>query len=111
MRMTWFSTKDIDEFADSLVADMVRRFPPSGVATTERKAKEKLRKTHDVIFARVEAFALSTDLNLYRTAHLGNRVKWSLSEAGYTPPFVHAFTHELVTVTTLASKARKKKAS
>ena len=107
MRLNWFRTKDIDEFADSLVADMVRRFPPAGVEASARKANAKLRKTHQAIFARVEAFATAVDLNLYRTARLGNRVKWSLTEAGYQKAFVDAFTHELVTLSTLASRGRK----
>lgn len=109
MALKWFRTKDIDDFADSLVADMVRRFPPAGVDMTERKAIERLQKTHRAIFSRVEAFAMSTDLNVYRTARLGNRVKWSLADAGYRKPFIDAFTHELVTVGTIAAKARRKK--
>lgn len=109
MNLKWFKTGDVDEFADAIVADMVRRFPPHGVETTARKANAKLRKTHQAIFARAQAFALSTDLNVYRTARLGNRVKWSLAEAGYVEAFVEAFTHELVTVVTLAGRVRRKK--
>src|SRR3972149_11952954 len=108
MILKWFRTKDVDDFPDSLVADMLRRFPPAGVEATERKANEKLQKTHRAIFSRVEAFAKSTDLNVYRTARLGNRVKWSLAEASYRKPFADAFTHELVALSTIAAKAKRK---
>lgn len=106
MLLNWFKSDDVDEFADSIVADLQRRFPPSGLDAGAKKAPERMQKTHQAIFARIEAFARSADLNLYRKARLGNRVKWALTEAGYTKPFVDAFTHELVTVVTLAAANR-----
>jgi len=104
----WFNCKDVDEFADTIVADLVKRFPPSGVGVPARKAAERLKKTHDSIFVRIEAFARSQQLNLYKKAHLGNRVKWALKEAGYPGEFVDALTYELVTVVTLVSGRRNK---
>lgn len=106
MLLNWFKSDDVDEFADSIVADLQRRFPPLGLDLSEKKAIERVQKTHQLIFARIEAFARSAELNLYRKARLGNRVKWALTEAGYARPFVDAFTHELVTVVTLASAKR-----
>src|SRR6185436_10361759 len=41
----WFKVKEVDEFADSIVADLVKRFPPSQVESPGKKAAEKLRKT------------------------------------------------------------------
>jgi len=104
----WFNCKEVDEFADAIVADLVKRYPPSGVDAPAKKAAERLRKTHDVIFRRVETFARSQPLNLYKKAHLGNRVKWALREAGYPEDFVSSLTHELVTVVTLVSRGGKK---
>lgn len=103
MLLKWVETKDVDEFAASVVAELARRFPSSGVDPNARKATERIYKTHRAVFDRVEAFARSADLNLYRKARLGNRVKWALAEAGYTKFFVEAFTHELLTVVTLAA--------
>jgi hypothetical protein len=99
----WFNCKEVDEFADAIVADLVKRFPPSGVDAPAKKAAERLKKTHDVIFGRVDRFARSRPLNLYKKAHLGNRVKWALKEAGYPDDFVDTLTYELVTVVTLVS--------
>ncbi len=104
----WFDCKEADEFADTIVADLVKRFPPSDVGVPARKAAERLKRTHDTIFARIEAFARSQQLNLYKKAHLGNRVKWALKEAGYPEEFVDALTYELVTVVTLVSGRRGK---
>lgn len=111
MFLDWFNTKEVDEFADSLVADLLRRIPPSAVDSPARKTAERLRKTHDVIFARVEKFARTQRLNLYKKARLGNRIKWALKDAGYSAEFADSLTFELVTLTTLVSRGRKNPAS
>lgn len=102
--LSWFDCKAVDEFADGVVADLTKRVPPSSVGSPAKKAVQRLRSTHDMIFARANAFARSQRLNLYKKAHLGNRVKWALKEAGYPQEFIDALTYELVTVVTLASK-------
>jgi hypothetical protein len=107
MFLDWFNTKEVDEFADAIVADLVRRLPPSGADSKAKKAGERLRKTHDAIFARVEKFARSRSLNLYKKARLGNRIKWALKDAGYPAEFADSLTFELVTVITLVSRGRK----
>jgi hypothetical protein len=107
MFVDWFNTKEVDEFADSIVADLVRRLPPSGADSRAKKTAERLRKTHDVIFARVDKFARSRSLNLYKKARLGNRIKWSLKEAGYPAEFADSLTFELVKIVTLVSRGRK----
>lgn len=109
MLRNWFKSKDVDEFADSIVADLARRFPPAGIDLSTKKAPERMQKMHGAIFSRVEAFARSTHLNLYRTARLGNRVKWSLMDAGYPKSFVDTFTHELVAVLTVCTRTKKVK--
>jgi hypothetical protein len=100
----WFNCKEVDEFADSIVADLMKRIPPEGVELPGKKAAEKLRRTHDVIFRRVEIFARAQKLNLYKKAHMGNRFKWALKEAGYPGGFIDTLTYELVTVVTLVSR-------
>jgi hypothetical protein len=104
----WFNVKEVDEFADSIVADLVKRIPPAKidlkVDEAGKKAVEKLRKAHDSIFKRVEVFARSHALNVYKKAHMGNRIKWALNEAGYPSGFVDTLTMELLTVVTFASR-------
>jgi hypothetical protein len=107
----WFNCSEVDAFVDTIVVDLSKRFPPSGVELPVKKAIERLRRTQDVILRRVETFAATHALNLYKKAHLGNRFKWSLKEAGYPAEFVDALTYELVTVVALASRRRGPAAS
>ena len=100
----WFNCKDVDELVDSIVADLVKRFPPGGLDIPAEKAAKRLRGVHNVAFNRVEAFARSRRLNLYKKAHLGNRLKWSLREAGYPGDFADALTSEFVTLVALPRK-------
>ena len=101
--MGWFDTKEVDEVADAIVSDLVARMPP-GQGPHTRKTADRLRQTHDVIFARLGQFASTRKLNIYKKARLGNRVRWALREAGYAPEFTDALSYELVTVATLASR-------
>ena len=111
----WFNVREVDEFADSVIADLVKRMPPAKlevrVDATGKKAAEKLRKAHDSIFKRIEVFAGTHNLNVYKKARLANRIKWALTEAGYPSGFVDTLTVELVNVVTYASLARKQTAS
>lgn len=107
MFRSWFDCKEVDAFVDGIVAELSRRFPPSGVELPAKKAIERLRRTNESILRQVETFSLTHALNLYKKAHLGNRFKWALKEAGYPGEFVDALTYELVTVVALASRRRK----
>jgi len=104
----WFDCTAVDEFADAVVADLLKRVPPPSIASVGKVTAKRLKSTNDMIFARAESFARAQPLNVYKKAHLGNRVKWALREAGYSEEFVDALTYELVTVITLAAGARKK---
>jgi hypothetical protein len=99
----WLDCSKVDAFADAVVADLLKRVPPSG-AGAAKKAAERLRRTQDVIFARAETFARAERPNFYKKARLGNRVRWSLKEAGYPAEFAAELSEELVSVITLASR-------
>jgi hypothetical protein len=71
------------------------------------KAAKRLKGVHNAAFNRVDVFARSRPLNLYKKAHLGNRFKWSLREAGYPGAFADALSSEFLTLVTLASGARE----
>ena len=96
--LKWFDSKEVDKFADWLAAEIIKRYPPTGLDTDSRKAAQRLKKVHDSLFVRVEAFAMENTLNFYKRARLGNRVKWAMRDAGYPLPFSESFTHEVVTV-------------
>lgn len=100
----WFDVKEVDAFADSIVAELRERYPPSGVKLPATKAIGRLTKSFGRMFARIDAFARSSPLNLYKKARLGNRVKWALRDAGYPEEFVEDFTRELITHVALATR-------
>src|SRR5438105_5195788 len=107
MLLDWFSSKHIDEFADSIVAELRQHFPQAGLDLSTKKSAEKALKTLDRIFSRISAFAAERRPNLYQKACFGNRIKWALKEAEYPQPFVEVATDKLVTYMTVASAARK----
>jgi len=107
MLLDWFSRKHIDEFADSIVAELRQQFPPAGVDLSTRKSAERAMRTLDRIFARISAFAAERRPNLYQKACFGNRIKWALKEASYPEPFVEVATDKLVAYITVASSSRR----
>lgn len=104
MLLSWLDTKEVDEFADSVVAELLQRFPPTGVDLSTQKAIERVVKNVDKIALRVVEFGRSRKLNVYKKARFGNRIKWALKEAQYPAQFVDVMTQELVTQLTLASR-------
>jgi len=102
----WFDTKELDAFADALVADLVKRFPPSPEAAAGRKQFERLRRTFGVTFQKIDAYAASHRLNLYKKARFANRIRWALRDAGYPAEFVRTMTQEVVAHMTLASRRK-----
>jgi hypothetical protein len=103
----WFETREVDELAAAIAAELVVRVPPSKLDSPTRKAADRLRNTHDAIFSRAAKFARTHRLNIYTKARFGNQFQWALREAGYPSEFVESWTYELVTLITLKSPPRK----
>ncbi len=103
----WLEPREIDELAAAIAAELIQRVPPSTLDSPTRKAADRLRNTHDAIFARAAKFARTHRLNIYKKARFGNQFQWALKEAGYPSEFVESWTYELVTLITLKSTARK----
>lgn len=101
----WFDTREGDELARAIVAELVKRVPPTTLPAKDKKAALRLRNTHDAIFARAGKFARTHKLNVYKKARLANQFKWALKEAGYPAEFVESWTYELATLVTLSSRA------
>lgn len=107
MLLNWFSRKHIDEFADAIVAELMQRFPKSGVDVATARSAEKATRTLDRIFSRIAGFAAEHRPNLYQKACFGNRIKWALKEAEYPEPFVQVVTEKLLAYMTYASVPRR----
>jgi len=104
-----FRTKHIDEFADSIAAELRERHPPQDTRASRPKDIERLRNQFGRIFARIDAFAQQHKLNLYTKARLANRVQWALKDAGYPDDFIETATREVATHVTLASGRAKRR--
>jgi hypothetical protein len=104
MILRWLDTKEVDAFADAIVAELLQRFPPTGVDLSTRKAIDRVMKNVERIGERVAEFGRARQLNVYKKARFGNRIKWALKEARYPDLFVDVMTQELVTQLTLASR-------
>ncbi len=100
----WLDTKEVDAFADEVVAELLLRFPPGGVDLSTKKAVERALRSADRLLLRTSDFARSRRLNVYKKARFGNRVQWALREAKYPAHFVEMMTETLVTRVTLASR-------
>jgi len=92
----WFDTKELDGFADTLVADLLERVPPSGGGLSGAKGLDRVRRTFGAAFERIDAFARTHKLNVYKKAHFANRIRWALKEAGYPDDFCATMTQELL---------------
>lgn len=103
----WFDFREVDAFADGVVADLLKRSPPAGLHMPAKKAAERMRRGEDVIFARAASFARERRPSFYKKARLGNRVRWALREAGYPEEFADALSEELVAVVTLAARGHR----
>ena len=91
----WFRTKELDEFADTLVAELLERVPPRGMQPGA-KGFQRATRAFGSAFARIDAFAQSQRLNVYKKAHFANRMRWALKEKGYPADFVATMTQELL---------------
>ena len=107
----WFDTNEGDGLAREIVAELIKRVPPTTLPAKDRKAAIRLRNTHDAVFARAGKFARTHKLNVYKKARFANQFKWALKDAGYPPEFIESWTYELATVVTLASTGRAKTGS
>jgi hypothetical protein len=107
----WFDTRESDELAGAIVAELIKRVPPDTLPAKDKKAAIRLRNTHDAIFARAGKYARTHKLNVYKKARFANQFRWALKDARYPPEFIEAWTYELATLVTLASGNREKSRS
>ncbi|MEP7063040.1 MAG: hypothetical protein ABI881_11645 [Betaproteobacteria bacterium] len=91
-----FETKALEEFAQALAADLVRRFPPSSEARTDPGAKHQLKVILEGLGARAVRFKAEHSLGIYKKAKLGTTFKFKLKEAGYSDAFVEEATNDIV---------------
>ncbi|MFZ5522599.1 MAG: hypothetical protein ACOY9D_00760 [Pseudomonadota bacterium] len=90
MILDWFNTGEVVSFAQEIVREVNRLFPPA-----DQKGKaiptKIFQKKFDSLIVRVRTFALNHQLNLYKKAKLLNTVKWEMRDAGHEEVVVDEF--------------------
>ena len=90
-------TKELEDFAATLAADLGRRFPPSSEARTDAGASHQIKVILEGLGARAVRYQKERKLGIYKKAKLGNVFKWKLKELGYSDAFAERATKEIVT--------------
>ena len=76
------SSKEVDEFARSLVAEIAKYYPPSPDAAAQRKVSQrKVASVLEGALKKAVDFKNQHRLGIYKTARLGNTVSKRLSTA------------------------------
>ena len=94
---TFFSTRELEEFATGLAADLARRFPPASESRTDAGAVHQIKVILEGLAARAVRYRDEHKLGIYRKAKLGNVFRWKLKDFGYSDAFVERATREIVT--------------
>ena len=97
-----FDTKELEDFAAGLAADLGRRFPPASEARTDPGAENQLKVILEGLTVRAVRYHEQHKLGVYKKAKLANVFRWKLTDLGYSSAFVERATKQVVT--RLASK-------
>jgi hypothetical protein len=87
-------SRDIDEFAKTLVSDFSSRFPPEATS----RGAQPLARAVDEVCNRARDFRREKKLGIYGKARMGTSFKYELKGAGYAEEFVEAFTRQLLLI-------------
>jgi hypothetical protein len=90
MKLEWFNAGEAVLFAQAIVREINRLFPP---ADRKGKAipKKEYQRRFDSLIARIRTFSLEHELNIYKKAKLLNTIKWELKDAGHEEAFISEF--------------------
>jgi hypothetical protein len=95
--LTFLNTRELEEFATGLAADLARRFPPASEARTDPGAVHQIKVILEGLAARAVRYHDQHKLGVYKKAKLANVFQWKLKELGYSPKFIEGATKEIVT--------------
>jgi hypothetical protein len=90
MILDWFNAGEAVLFAQEIVRDVNRLFPP-----TNQKGKaiptKVYQKKFDGLIVRIRTFASKHKLNIYKKAKLLNTIKWEMRDAGHEEIIIDEF--------------------
>jgi hypothetical protein len=87
MILDWFNAGEAESFAQEVVREINKLFPPEHL---KGKAipKKIYQKKFESLVVRTVAFAAKNKLNIYKKAKLLNTIKWELREIGHDDEFI-----------------------
>ena len=97
MKFRLFSAKHIQKFAQSLAADIARRYPAE-IANNPEPMVSLQRRSEilENIFLRATQFNLESRLGALAKIRLGSALKWQLKSMGYDEKFIDIVMEHLV---------------
>ena len=90
MILDWFNAGEAVVFAEEIVRDVNRLFPPADQKGKAIPAKEYQRK-FDGLVVRIRTFSAKRKLNIYKKAKLLNTIKWEMKDAGHEEAIINEF--------------------
>lgn len=94
------SGSQVDDFARSLVEELVRQFPPTSEQWDKKNSKKMVFSALDGLFDKAGSFRKQHQLGVYKKARLANTFRWELQEKGYDTTFIEFATESLVLILT-----------
>ena len=91
----FFSTTEVDRFADWIVSEVKKALPPA-FDPSAKNIGQRADKLNKQIEDQTRVFLQSTSLNIYKKARLAARVREGMSAHGYPEPFVKSFSFDLL---------------
>lgn len=100
MILDWFNAREAELFAQEIVGEIKKLFPPEHM---KGKAipKKIYQKKFESLIVRTRIFATKHKLNIYKKAKLLNTIKWELREIGHDDEFIDSL---IVFLTPLLNK-------
>jgi len=90
-------TRELEEFATGLAADLGRRFPPASEQRTDTGKEHQIKVILEGLTVRAVRFQEQHKLGIYKKAKLANVFRWKLTELGYSSEFVERATRQVAT--------------
>lgn len=97
-----FNSSQVEEFAQSLVKEFTRLFPPS-LQHEDKKGEKKLAAALNHLHQQAYQFHAEHKMGIYKKAKLSNTLKWGLKESGYDDALIDELIKSM-----LVSLARKR---
>jgi hypothetical protein len=98
-------SSDIDKLVDSLVHELMRRYPPSMAAGEGRRlSQQAVTNILESVINKAVTKSREWNLGVVGKAKLGNSFKWALKEKGYPEKFIDVVTEALIVYVTRKEK-------